>query len=69
MLGFMSIIIVGVLVAFVVLGSAAIVVGGRFLHPPAGMVAIIFALTAVSWLALIVAVIGLAMRNIATARL
>lgn len=65
----MTLIIVGALAALVVLGSAAIVVGGRYLRLPANVVALTFALTALSWLALLVAAIGLMVRTIATAKL
>ncbi|NWG21030.1 MAG: hypothetical protein HXY39_12000 [Chloroflexi bacterium] len=65
----MTLMIVGALAALVVLGSAAIVVGGRYLHLPANVVALTFALTALSWLALLVAAIGLMVRTIATAKL
>ncbi len=59
----------GVLALIVVLGSAAIIVGGRLMKPPASVVAFIFAITAVSWIALIVVSIGLMMRGFATVSL
>lgn len=59
----------GVLALIVVLGSAAIIVGGRLMKLPASVVAFIFAITAVSWIALIVVSIGLMMRGFATVSL
>lgn len=59
----------GVLALIVVLGSAAIIVGGRLMKPPASVVAFVFAITAVSWVALIVVAIGLMMRSFATVSL
>ena len=43
-----------VLALIVVLGSAAIVVGGRYMKPSVSIVAFVFAVTAVSWVTLIV---------------
>lgn len=59
----------GMLALIVVLGSAAIIIGGRLMKPPASVVAFIFAITAVSWIALIVVSIGLMMRGFATVSL
>lgn len=56
----------GVLALIVMLGSVAIIVGGRLMKPSAGVVAFVFAITAVSWVALIVVSISLMMRNFAT---
>jgi hypothetical protein len=59
----------GVLALIVALGSAAIIVGGRLMKPPASVVAFVFAITAVSWVALIVVSIGLIMRSFVTVSL
>lgn len=56
----------GVLALIVVLGSTAIIVGGRLMKPPASVVAFVFAITAVSWVALIIVSISLMMRSFAT---
>lgn len=56
----------GMLALIVVLGSAVIIVGGRLMKPSASVVAFVFAITAVSWVALIVVSIGLMMRSFAT---
>lgn len=59
----------GVLALIVMLGSVVIIVGGRLMKPSAGVVAFVFAITAVSWVALIVVSISLMMRNLATVSL
>ncbi|MCS6840916.1 MAG: hypothetical protein NZ699_08285 [Roseiflexus sp.] len=56
----------GVLALIVVLGSAAIIVSGRLTRLPASVVAFVFAITAVSWVVLIVVSISLMMRSFAT---
>ncbi|MBO9366554.1 MAG: hypothetical protein J7466_17405 [Roseiflexus sp.] len=55
-----------VLALIVVLGSAAIVVGGRYMKPSVSIVAFVFAVTAVSWVTLIVVSISLVVRSFAT---
>jgi len=55
-----------VLALIVILGSAAIIVGGRFMKPSASIVAFVFAITAVSWVTLIVVSISLVVRSFAT---
>ncbi len=54
------------LALIVILGSAAIVVGGRYMQLSASIVAFVFAITAVSWVALIVVSISLMVRSFAT---
>ncbi|MGQ9829730.1 MAG: hypothetical protein ACUVSW_17905 [Roseiflexus sp.] len=54
-----------VLAVIVVLGSAAIVIGSRYMQPSAGIVAFVFAITAISWVALIVVSISLMVRSFA----
>lgn len=53
----------GALALIVILGSMVIVIGGRLMKPSAGAVAFVFAVTAASWVALIVVAISLIMRN------
>ncbi|MBO9336758.1 MAG: hypothetical protein J7455_19140 [Roseiflexus sp.] len=55
-----------VLALIVVLGSAAIVVGGRYMKPSVSIVAFVFAVTAVSWVTLIVVSISLVVRSFLT---
>ncbi len=55
-----------VLALIVVLGSTAIIVGGRYMRPSASIVAFVFAVTAVSWVVLIVVSISLMVRSFAT---
>ncbi len=54
------------LALIVILGSAAIVVGGRYMQLSASIVAFVFAITAVSWVTLIVVSISLVVRSFAT---
>lgn len=55
-----------VLVLIVVFGSTAIIVSGRYMQPSASIVAFVFAITAVSWVALIIVSISLMVRSFAT---
>ncbi len=56
---------IAVLALIVILGSAAIILGGRFMKPFPNVVAFVFAITAVSWVTLIVVSISLMMRSFA----
>ncbi len=56
---------VAVLALIVILGSAAIILGGRLMKPSTNVVAFVFAITAVSWITLIVVSISLMMRSFA----
>ncbi len=56
---------IAVLALIVILGSAAIILGGRLMKPSTNVVAFVFAITAVSWITLIVVSISLMMRSFA----
>jgi ABC-type polysaccharide/polyol phosphate export permease len=65
----MELIIISVLALAVVLGSVMVSRGVQRFNLPTGAVAVAFTLTAVFWLALLIAAIGMTVRTIALAQL
>ena len=63
----MEFFVIGVLTLIVVVGSATVTWAVQRFNLPASTVAIAFTLTAISWLALLVAAIGITIRTIALA--
>jgi hypothetical protein len=59
--------LIGILALAVITGSLTISWGVRRFNLPNGIVAVAFALTAVSWLALLITAIGFTVRTIALA--